>query len=76
VSCLVSIPNEEFDGLGEEDLVLLSRRFERMYINLKNARRSSGMCYRCGKHGHFISKLPEGHGGQARAQAPSEDQPQ
>jgi hypothetical protein len=50
LSCLVSMPDEEFDVLGEEDLTLLSRRFVRMYTNRKNARRSSGMCYRCGKH--------------------------
>jgi hypothetical protein len=51
--------DEEFDVLGEEDLALLSRRFERMYTNWKNARRSSGMCYRCGKHGNFIAECPE-----------------
>jgi hypothetical protein len=38
------MPDEEFDMLGEEDLTLLSRRFERMYTNRKNAQRSSGMC--------------------------------
>jgi hypothetical protein len=37
LSCLVSMPNEEFDVLGGEDLTLLSRRFERMYTNRKNA---------------------------------------
>jgi hypothetical protein len=59
LSCLVSMPDEEFDVLGEKDLTLLSRRFERMYTNRKNARRRSGMCYRCGKHEHFIAECPE-----------------
>jgi hypothetical protein len=53
------MPDEEFDVLGKEDLALLSRQFERMYTNPKNARRSSGMCYRCGKHGNFITECPE-----------------
>jgi hypothetical protein len=58
-SCLVSMPDEECDMLSEEDLTLLSRRSERMYMNRKNARRSSGMCYRCGKHRHFIVECLE-----------------
>jgi hypothetical protein len=37
--------DEEFNVLDEEDLVLLSRSFERMYTNRKNAKRNSGMCY-------------------------------
>jgi hypothetical protein len=37
LSCLVSMPDEEFDVLGEEDLTLLSRRFDCMYTNRKNA---------------------------------------
>jgi hypothetical protein len=53
------MPDEEFDVLVEEDLALLSRRFERMYTNRKNARRSSGMFYRCRKQGHFIIEFPE-----------------
>jgi hypothetical protein len=53
------MPDEEFNVLGEEDLALLSRRFERMCTNRKNARRSSGMCYRYVKHGHLITECPE-----------------
>jgi hypothetical protein len=33
LSSLVSLPDEDFDVLGDEDLALLSRRFERMYEN-------------------------------------------
>jgi hypothetical protein len=54
------MPYEEFDVLGEEDLALLSRRFEHMHMTQKNARRSSGMCYWFGKHEHFIAECPEG----------------
>jgi hypothetical protein len=57
--CLVSMPDEEFDVLGEEDLLMLSRRFECLYTNWMNARRSSSMCCRCRKHDHFIAECPE-----------------
>jgi hypothetical protein len=56
LSCLMSMPDEEFDVLGEDDLALLSKLFERMYTNQKNGRRSSGMCYRCEKNVHFIAE--------------------
>jgi hypothetical protein len=39
LSCLVSMLDEEFEVLSEEDVTLLSRRFEHMYTNWKNARR-------------------------------------
>jgi hypothetical protein len=33
LSSLVSLPNEDYDVLGEDDLALLLRRFERMLEN-------------------------------------------
>jgi hypothetical protein len=56
LSSLMSIPDEEFDVLGEEELALLSRRFDRLHENRRNARRSLGTCYKCG---HFIAECPE-----------------
>jgi hypothetical protein len=53
------MPDEEFDVLGEDDLALLSMWFECLYMNRKNTQRSSGMCYWCGKHGHFIAECLE-----------------
>jgi hypothetical protein len=41
LSPLMSLPDEEFDVLGEDDLALLTRRFERMHENRVNTRRST-----------------------------------
>jgi hypothetical protein len=41
LSSLMSIPDDEFDVLSEEELALLSRRFDRLHENWRNTRRSS-----------------------------------
>jgi hypothetical protein len=36
----MSLPDEEFDVLGEEELAVLTRRFERLHENRVNTRRT------------------------------------
>jgi hypothetical protein len=53
------MPDEEFDVLGEDELALLTRRFERLHENWVNMRRNTRTCFQCGKLGHFIVDCPE-----------------
>jgi hypothetical protein len=48
------MPDEEFDVLGEDELALLTRRFERLHENRENMRRNTRTCFQCGKPGHFV----------------------
>jgi hypothetical protein len=59
LSTLMSMPDEEFDVLGEVELVLLTRRFERLHENPVNMRRNTRTCFQCRKPGHFIADCPE-----------------
>jgi hypothetical protein len=45
LSSLMSLPDEEFDVLGEDELALLTRRFERMHENWVNMRRNMSTCF-------------------------------
>jgi hypothetical protein len=49
LSSLMSIPDEEFDVVGEDELALLMRRFERLHENRVNMRRNTRTCFKCGK---------------------------
>jgi hypothetical protein len=59
LSSLMSLPDEEFDVLGEDELALLTRRFERMHENRVNTRRNTRTCFQCGKLEHFVADCPE-----------------
>jgi hypothetical protein len=45
LSSLMSVPDEEFDVLGEDELALLTRRFERLHENRVNMRRNMRTCF-------------------------------
>jgi hypothetical protein len=53
------VPDEEFDVLGEDELALLRRRFERLHENRVNMRRNTRTCIQCGKPGHFVTGFLE-----------------
>jgi hypothetical protein len=55
----MSVPDEEFDMLGDDELALLTRRFERLHENRVNMRRNTRTCFQCGKPGYFIADCPE-----------------
>jgi hypothetical protein len=45
LSSFTSMPDEEFDVLGEDELALLTRRFERLHENRVNMRRNTRTCF-------------------------------
>jgi hypothetical protein len=45
LSSLISLPDEELDVLGEDELALLTRRFERLHENRVNMRRNTRTCF-------------------------------
>jgi hypothetical protein len=55
LSSLMSMPDGEFDVLGEDELVLLTRQFKRLHENQVNMRRNTRTCFQCGKPGHFAA---------------------
>jgi hypothetical protein len=55
----MSLPDDEFDVLGEDELALLTRRFEKMHEDRLNTRRNTRTCFQCGKSGHFVADCPE-----------------
>jgi hypothetical protein len=59
LSSLMSVPDEKFDVLGEDELALLTRWFERLHENRVNMRRNTRTCFQCDKPGHFVADCPE-----------------
>jgi hypothetical protein len=59
LSSLMSMPDEEFDALGEDELASLTKRLERLHENQVNMRRNTRTCFQCGKPRHFIADCLE-----------------
>jgi hypothetical protein len=48
LSSLMSLPDDEFDVLGEDELALLTSWFERLHKNRVNTRSIAQTCFKCG----------------------------
>lgn len=57
LSSLCHVADEELEVLDDDQLVLLSNKFKRVYDNRRNRRRSDA-CYNCGERGHFAADCP------------------
>jgi hypothetical protein len=55
----MTLLEEEFEVLGEDELALLTRQFERLHENRVNTRRTTRTCFQWGKPGHFIADYVE-----------------
>jgi hypothetical protein len=55
----MSLPDEEFDVLGVDELALLTKRFDRLHESRVNTKRATRTCLQCGKLGHFVADCPE-----------------
>jgi hypothetical protein len=56
-SSLMSMPDEEFDELGEDEQALLTRRFDE--LGEDELALLTRTCFQCGKPGHFVADYPE-----------------
>jgi hypothetical protein len=59
LSSLMSMPDEESNVLGENELALLTRWLERLHENRVNMRRNTRTCFKCGKAGHYFAECPK-----------------
>ena len=56
---LISAKEEELEALYDDQLYLLSNKFQCLYSNRMSRRRGGKLqCYECGKTDHFIADCP------------------
>ena len=57
---LISAKEEELEALDDDQLCLLSNKFQHLYSNRMSRRRGDKLqCYECGKMDHFIADCPQ-----------------
>ncbi|WVZ53135.1 hypothetical protein U9M48_004119 [Paspalum notatum var. saurae] len=58
-SALMSVTKEQLATLGDDELCLVSSRFQRTYDNRMSKKRGERpKCFECGEVGHFIAECP------------------
>ncbi|WVZ97469.1 hypothetical protein U9M48_043003 [Paspalum notatum var. saurae] len=60
LSALMSVTEEQLATLGDDELCLVSSRFQCAYDNRMSKKRGERpMCFECGEVGHFIAECPD-----------------
>ncbi|KAJ1254199.1 hypothetical protein BS78_K106600 [Paspalum vaginatum] len=59
ISALMSVTEEQLASLGDDELCLVSSRFQHAYENRMSKKRGERpKCFECGEVGHFIAESP------------------
>jgi hypothetical protein len=59
LSSLATASDEQYEGIPDDEIILLVRKFHTLHKFRKERRRSPRECFECGDTTHFIADCPK-----------------